>query len=169
MVRAAACLVVVAGCATYEEHVVIVDVSSARGVPEGDADPRALTEFDDVLAGYGVWLEDETFGQVWRPADDAFVPYATNGHFVDLDGELIWVSELPWGAAALHHGRWLHHDGRWLWVAGRKYSGAWVTWTHDGTRTSWAPAPPTLVWKRGVAVRIMPPIQPIVGTSDDPL
>ncbi len=134
--------------------------------PEGDADPRALTEFDDALAGYGVWSEDPTYGAIWTPSDATFVPYATSGRFADL-GDVVWLSELPWGAATLHHGRWVRHEGRWRWVPGMKYAGAWVTWSHDGDTTAWSPAPPTLVFRNGVAVRITPPPEPIVGARND--
>jgi hypothetical protein len=152
-------------CESTFQNVVVVDVHPTTA-PDGDADPRALTEFDDALAGYGVWSEDPAYGAIWTPSDATFVPYATSGRFADL-GEVVWLSELPWGAATLHHGRWVRHEGRWRWVPGMKYAGAWVTWSHDGETTSWSPAPPTLVFRSGVAVRITPPPEPIVGARND--
>ena len=132
-----------------------------------DSDPRALTAWDDVLAGYGDWSNDAAHGTVWTPEDETFVPYATHGRFVNMDGRVVWLSELPWGAATLHHGRWIASGGRWRWVPGLRWSNAWVSWSHEGTRTSWSPAAPTIAWHDGVAVRVDPPAEPIVASIDD--
>ena len=132
-----------------------------------DSDPRALTAYDEALAGWGAWSDDETLGTVWTPSDPTFVPYATHGRFVNIDGRIVWLSELPWGAATLHHGRWVEKDARWHWIPGLRYASAWVTWSHDGTTTSWSPAPPTVAWHNGVAVRVEPPEEPIVASIDD--
>lgn len=138
-------------------------VAPVRGT---DSDPSALTAYDDVLAGYGTWSQDDTYGMVWTPFDTSFVPYATHGRFVNLEGNVVWLSELPWGVT-LHHGRWVMHEGRWRWVPGLRYASAWVTWSHEGDTTSWAPIPPTLVWRNGVAVRIAAPEEPVVGSAQD--
>ncbi len=132
-----------------------------------DSDPRALTAWDEVLAGYGDWSDDDVLGTVWTPADPTFVPYATHGRFVNMDGSVVWLSELPWGAATLHHGRWVSSNGRWHWVPGLVRSNAWVRWSHAGPTTSWSPAPPNYAWHNGIAVRINPPQEPTVATIDD--
>ncbi len=138
-------------------------IAPVRGT---DSDPASLTAYDDVLAGYGTWSEDDTYGTVWTPADPTFVPYATHGRFVNLEGNVVWLSELPWGVT-LHHGRWVTHDGRWHWVPGLRYASAWVTWSHVGSTTSWSPVPPTLIWRNGSALRIDPPEEPVVGSAED--
>ena len=148
------------GCAPHE-------ATRMASAPPADGEAQALVMWDAELAGYGTWSDDETYGTVWTPDDAAFVPYATSGHFDDVSGPLVWVSTLPWGAATLHHGRWVRSDDRWRWVPGVAYSGAWVTWSHAGSKTSWAPAPPTRVWLDGERVRIAPPDEPIVGTRED--
>jgi len=149
------------GCVTTVHTVVVVDSPVVNAT--GDADPRALTAFDAELAGFGVWSEDATWGQIWTPSDATFVPYATSGHFTDVLGDVVWVSDVPWGKATLHHGRWVLANGRWSWVPGMTYASAWVLWDDDGERTSWKPAPPTFVWRSGVAVRVTPPAEPVVG------
>jgi len=132
-----------------------------------DSDPRALTAWDEVLAGWGEWSDDDAHGTVWTPDDETFVPYATHGRFVNMEGRIVWLSELSWGAATLHHGRWISSGGRWRWVPGLVFSNAWVRWSHEGTTTSWSPAPPTIAWRDGTAVRVEPPEEPIVASIDD--
>jgi hypothetical protein len=146
----------------------LVDAHEPIGPVAGtDSDPRALTVWDEVLAGYGEWSDDGVHGTVWTPDDASFVPYATHGRFVNIDGSLVWLSELDWGAATLHHGRWISSGGRWRWVPGLRFSNAWVRWSHDGTTTSWAPAAPHVAWHDGVATRIDPPEEPVVASIDD--
>ena len=155
------------GCEDFFDNVPVSSPTVVPAVPGTDSDPRALTAYDDILAGYGTWQDDDTYGTVWTPSDPSFVPFATHGRFANVGGTMVWLSALPWGAATLHHGRWVNHDDRWHWVPGIRYASAWVTFTHEGGTTSWAPTPPTLVWHNGYAVRIDPPESPIVGTSDD--
>lgn len=124
-----------------------------------DGDPGAVRLFHDVLAPYGTWRDDPRLGIVWSPsednfADSSFVPYATHGRFTyrQIDGvdEYVWVSELPWGWAAFHYGRWTFTADRgWTWIPGRKYSGAWVDWRlpEDGTVVGWGPMPPSLLFR----------------------
>jgi hypothetical protein len=52
-------------------------------------------------------------------------------------------------------------------VPGLRFSNAWVRWSHEGTTTSWSPAPPTFAWRDGVAVSVDPPEEPIVASIDD--
>jgi len=146
----------------------LVDARAPIGPVAGtDSDPRALTAWSELLAGYGEWSDDDAHGTVWTPDDASFVPYATHGRFVNIDGSVVWLSELAWGAATLHHDRWISSGGRWRWVPGLRFSNAWVSWSHEGTRTSWSPAPPTIAWHDGVATRIDPRAQPIVASIDD--
>ncbi len=154
------------GCEDLFEGNVVVQDPRAVPIVEGtDSDPRALTEYNDTLAGYGWWSNDDTYGTEWTPSDPTFVPYATHGRFVNIDGNAVWLSELAWGPATLHHGRWVQHDGRWHWIPGLSYSSAWVQWSQDGETTFWQPTPPTLAWRNGVPYRIEPPQEPYVGSS----
>ncbi|HEY1957347.1 MAG TPA: DUF6600 domain-containing protein [Polyangiaceae bacterium] len=148
-------------CVANVENVVAVDVHFERC-----DDARAIAEVERGLENYGTWSEDDAYGTVWTPSDTSFVPYATDGRFADLSGDLLWISDVPWGTT-LHHGRWVRCKDRWSWVPDAKYAGAWVTLHHDGDRTSWSPSPPTRIWRRGVAVPIGAPDEPIVGSRDD--
>jgi hypothetical protein len=131
-----------------------------------DTDPSALTDFRGVLAPYGDWVDDRTYGTVWIPSTRVvgrdFVPYSTAGHWVYSD-EYIWVSDYPWGWVPFHYGRWVYIAGRgWAWIPGRRYAGAWVTWRTGGAMydyVGWAPLPPSWIWNNGFAVGlgVVPP------------
>jgi len=131
-----------------------------------DTDPSAVTEFQQPLSPYGVWVVDANYGTVWVPnatvvgAD--FAPYQTAGHWaLDDDGEWLWVSDYDWGYIPFHYGRWVWVSGRgWAWIPGRTYAPAWVVWrTGDEGYIGWAPMPPAYYWSDGVAVSlwVIPP------------
>ncbi|MFO0743357.1 MAG: DUF6600 domain-containing protein [Labilithrix sp.] len=125
-----------------------------------DTDPSALTEFKPALEGHGEWVDDSTYGTVWKPnatevgAD--FEPYVTAGHWTYADDtDYVWVSDYSWGWAPYHYGRWVVLPAHgWVWIPGRRYAGAWVTWrTAPGYGyVGWAPAPPDYYWYNGYAV-----------------
>lgn len=126
-----------------------------------DTDPSALSSFRATLDGHGTWVEDGGYGTVWVPAEPEvgpdFVPYVTAGHWT-YDTEYVWVSDYPWGWVTFHYGRWAVISGYgWAWIPGRVYGGAWVVWRvgdEDFDYVGWAPAPPTWVWRGGIAVGI---------------
>ncbi|MFO0677143.1 MAG: DUF6600 domain-containing protein [Polyangiaceae bacterium] len=133
-----------------------------------DTDPSALTEFHDVLAPYGQWTEDATYGTVWYPSSSIvgsdFTPYVTAGHWTYAD-DYTWVSDYGWGWAPFHYGRWVYVAGHgWAWIPGRRYAGAWVTWRvgYDPAfgYVGWAPLAPTWYWRNGFAYGIynVPPV-----------
>ena len=51
-----------------------------------DNDPSALTDFQEPLAPYGMWIDDGTYGTVWVPdvtvVGGDFAPYQSAGHWV---------------------------------------------------------------------------------------
>ena len=137
-----------------------------------DADPSALQVFEKELAAYGMWTVDEVAGTVWIPhphetgAD--FVPFASHGHFAYREGdgttpEWFWVSDVAWGWATSHYGRWtyLAPSSTWAWVPGRRYSPAWVTFRVGEGCTQpeqecvigWGPRAPHFAWRGEEAVR----------------
>jgi hypothetical protein len=118
-----------------------------------DDDPAALTDFYAPLAPNGTWVDDPTYGTIWVPSPSVvgadFTPYSTAGHWVQDDGDWVWISDYDWGWAPFHYGRWVTVEGRgWSWIPGRRYAGAWVSWEVDGGYgyVGWAPAPPEFVW-----------------------
>jgi hypothetical protein len=124
-----------------------------------ETDPSALIDFHATLDPVGDWVDDPTYGTVWVPNPEVvgpdFVPYASGGHWAYGD-DYAWVSDYDWGWAPFHYGRWVYADGRgWSWIAGRQYAPAWVSWrvAEPGFGfVGWAPAPPSFLWRGGVAV-----------------
>ena len=136
---------------------IVATPTQAQHVDTTDADVSVLTETHDTLATYGAWSDDATYGTVWTPSPAIvgadFTPYVTGGHWTYDANEYTWVSDYAWGTITFRRGRWVHVGARWSWIPGKTQRGAWVTWTTDATGAiGWAPAPPTYVWKNGVAV-----------------
>jgi hypothetical protein len=134
--------------------------------PGGETDPSALTDFREPLAQHGTWIEHETYGTVWVPANaevgDDFAPYQTAGHWEMTDeGEWLWVSYYDWGYIPFHYGRWVWISGTgWAWIPGRVYAPAWVVWRVGyAGYIGWAPMPPAYYWDGGFAVAlwVVPP------------
>jgi hypothetical protein len=135
------------------------DTAVASGDAYEDTDPAALSDFHPTLDSHGTWVDDPTYGTVWVPSASEvgpdFTPYSTAGHWVYDNDDYTWVSDYDWGWAPFHYGRWVMTDGRgWGWIPGREYAGAWVNWgASDGNAyVGWYPAPPSYVWRGGVAV-----------------
>ncbi|HEX3773887.1 MAG TPA: DUF6600 domain-containing protein [Polyangiaceae bacterium] len=133
----------------------------AADVPE--TDPSALTEFRPTLDPYGTWVNDDKYGTVWVPNQDAvgpdFAPYVSDGHWtLTDDNDWSWQSDYPFGDVVFHYGRWVWVPSvGWAWVAGRQYANAWVTWrvpTDDYGYVGWAPMSPAWGWYDGSAVAL---------------
>jgi hypothetical protein len=125
-----------------------------------DADPSALTDFQQPLAPYGQWTQDPTYGTLWVP-DPAqvgadFAPYQTAGQWATDDaGDWLWQSDYAWGYIPFHYGRWVWAGNNWGWIPGRRYAPAWVTWrVGQGGYVGWAPLPPTWYWGGGRAIAL---------------
>ena len=98
-------------------------------------------DFYDELSPYGQWLDNPTYGQVWRPqVDEGFQPYATDGHWEMTEYGNTWVSDYAWGWAPFHYGRWQFDDYYgWIWIPGYEWGPAWVSWRSGGGYYGWAP------------------------------
>jgi hypothetical protein len=109
-------------------------------------DPQAYTQFQDALAPYGTWENDDSYGQVWTPTaavvGDNFVPYGTGGHWIRSEYGWTWVSDWNWGWAPFHYGRWTMRAGHWCWVPGTMWGPSWVAWRTGSGYVGWAPLPP---------------------------
>lgn len=106
----------------------------------------SLQVFYDELDPYGTWMEHRTYGYVWIPSvDRGFVPYSTNGYWVQTEYGNTWVSDYSWGWAPFHYGRWFYDDFYgWIWVPDSEWAPAWVTWRTGGGYYGWAPLMPGL-------------------------
>jgi hypothetical protein len=110
-------------------------------------DPQAYTQFQDALAPYGQWTDDDLYGRVWQPsveiAGQDFSPYATGGHWALTEYGWTWISDFDWGWAPFHYGRWLVvADRGWCWLPGTLWGPGWVTWRAGGGYVGWSPLPP---------------------------
>jgi hypothetical protein len=79
--------------------------------------PVGMTGYED-LNGYGNWVNDGNYGQVWvprsTPAD--WAPYRTGHWSYVKPWGWTWIDEQPWGFAPYHYGRWANSNNRWVWV-----------------------------------------------------
>lgn len=100
--------------------------------------------FYDDLSPYGQWVNDAEYGNVWVPNEEpGYRPYATRGHWVMTDNGNMWVSDVPWGWACYHYGRWTYNPYYgWVWIPGNEWAPAWVSWRSGGGCYGWAPMGP---------------------------
>src|SRR4051812_12835118 len=79
--------------APYQDQIPI----EAQPDTYADTDPSALTDFYNMLAPYGTWVNDPTYGTVWFPdpgeVGQDFTPYATGGHWEYDNNDYVWVSD----------------------------------------------------------------------------
>lgn len=104
----------------------------------------SLQVFYDELQPYGTWMDHGQYGYVWIPRVDAgFVPYASNGYWINTQYGNTWVSDYDWGWAPFHYGRWFFDDFYgWMWVPDTTWGPAWVAWRSGGGYYGWAPLMP---------------------------
>jgi hypothetical protein len=72
------------------------------------------------LDNHGSWVNDNSYGYVWRPRVVVdWAPYR-NGRWMWVDWYgWSWVSYDPWGWAPYHYGRWFNSPGYgWCWWPG---------------------------------------------------
>jgi hypothetical protein len=104
----------------------------------------SLQVFYDELDPYGTWMDYGSYGYVWIPrVERDFVPYGTNGYWIQTTYGNTWVSDYEWGWAPFHYGRWLFDDFYgWIWVPDTEWAPAWVAWRSGGGYYGWAPLMP---------------------------
>ncbi len=104
----------------------------------------SLQVFYDELQPYGTWMHHGQYGYVWMPSvDRSFVPYGTNGYWINTEYGNTWVSDYSWGWAPFHYGRWFFDDFYgWMWVPDTTWGPAWVAWRSGGGYYGWAPLMP---------------------------
>ena len=94
--------------------------------------------FYNDLAPYGSWYNDPTYGWVFAPNDQSYVPYS-NGYWTNTNYGFTWVSGDPFGWATDHYGHWVWAN-RWIWVPNTVWGPAWVQWREGPGYVGWAPA-----------------------------
>lgn len=118
-------------------------------MPAAKAQPGAtvtMQTFYDELSPYGEWINDPSYGYVWRPdMGGDFRPYYTGGHWALTEYGNTWVSDYDWGWAPFHYGRWTYDDYYgWIWIPDTEWGPAWVTWRDGGGYYGWAPMGPNV-------------------------
>src|ERR1041385_9040583 len=94
--------------------------------------------FYDQLDPYGTWYNDPTYGWVFVPQQQGYVPYS-NGYWKYTDYGMVWVSADPFGWATDHYGRWVYQN-RWVWAPDLTWGPAWVNFRVGDGWIGWAPA-----------------------------
>jgi hypothetical protein len=122
---------------------VTVDATTEATATVNDA------EIDSTLEGYGMWIEDEEYGRIWRPSATVvgadFTPYETCGTWVWTEGYgWTFSCDWNWGWLPFHYGYWGWFDDYWAWVPDYYYSPAWVEWRNGGGYTGWRPIGPSI-------------------------
>jgi hypothetical protein len=131
-----------------------VGVSMSTGVgPSVDpavAPTASVTdvEIDAALEGHGEWVENDEYGQIWRPDTTEvgvdFTPYESGGSWAYTDAGWAFNCDYSWGWLPFHYGRWSWFGDYWGWVPGHRWAPAWVEWRHGGGVVGWRPLPPRL-------------------------
>ncbi|WP_276372670.1 DUF6600 domain-containing protein [Chryseolinea sp. H1M3-3] len=125
--------------------VMLVVMLSAFSISDTKAQSSvSLQVFYDELQPYGTWMDHGQHGYVWMPrVGPDFVPYATNGYWIQTEYGNTWVSDYNWGWAPFHYGRWFFDDFYgWMWVPDTTWGPAWVAWRSGGGYYGWAPLMP---------------------------
>lgn len=94
------------------------------------------------LDPYGQWVDDRTYGRVWRPYVAAgWAPY-TDGYWGWSNWGWSWIATGPW-AWTFHYGRWVSLPSfGWAWYPGSVWGPAWVDWHAGDGWIAWAPLAP---------------------------
>ena len=112
-----------------------------------DRDMR-VNYFYEPLKPYGEWFVHNKYGLCWYPYNVSvdWRPY-TDGHWVLTEDGWTWVSDLPWGWAGFHYGRWFFDETYgWCWYPDTVWAPSWVIWRTGDDWIGWAPLPPEAIW-----------------------
>jgi hypothetical protein len=114
--------------------------------------PDELHEYSADFDDNGRWDHVSDYGYVWVPAVSVvdWAPY-TQGRWVWIRGNYVWIAYDPWGWAPYHYGRWVFVASRgWCWVppvAGNAYWGpGYVGWIVTPGYVAWVPLAPGEVY-----------------------
>ena len=112
----------------------------------------SLQVFYEPLTPYGYWVDDPSYGRVWRPRDVGtdWRPYTYGRWTYTTEYGWVWVSEEPWGSVAYHYGQWVWvSQYGWVWVPGDIWAPAWVEWCYSDDYIGWSPMAPDPYWQTG--------------------
>ncbi|MBF0484085.1 MAG: hypothetical protein HQL25_05205 [Candidatus Omnitrophica bacterium] len=124
-------------------------VAKAQAQIAGAEQSERVRYFYDALVPYGEWIWNAQYGWVWSPYNVPidWQPY-TDGHWEYTDYGWTWTSDMPWGWACFHYGRWFYDDNYgWLWYPDTVWAPSWVAWRVSNDWIGWAPLPPEAIWR----------------------
>lgn len=131
----------------------LVAVSGWAQVSAGTTEPASagrvtLEMLDAEVSPHGDWIIVPAIGRAWRPAarvvGRTFVPYATHGHWTFTQDGWVFDSDLSWGWATFHYGRWVRDVAYgWVWIPGVNWAPAWVRWRSGDGYVGWVAAAPS--------------------------
>jgi len=108
--------------------------------------PKAIFYFAQKYSNmYGEWVWDGLCGYVWRPHYNDRYPWGNwtpyyYGQWREVNGQLFWVPEEPWGWVPYHLGLWIWNKKYgWVWMPGSAFAPAWVAWDFYFGGLCWRP------------------------------
>lgn len=118
------------------------DVGGVAPVQPVDVSQQEMfSQFWSALSPYGQWMDDPTYGWVWKPSESDFRPYSDGRWEYTSDG-WTFIGTEPYGWAVWHYGRWIVLGDGWAWVPGYTWGPAWVTFRSAPDYVGWAPLGP---------------------------
>lgn len=108
--------------------------------------PPAMTSEAADLDKNGYWVSTEEYGKVWVPRaqQEDWAPYS-NGHWVYVGSDMVWMPYESWGWAPFHYGRWVSLPVGWAWVpplSAPFWVPAAVAWVTFADFVGWVPLAP---------------------------
>jgi len=122
---------------------VLALAGATPGLARADWDDRPdASEYDESLDPHGYWVDDPSYGRVWRPYTDwGWRPYV-DGQWIWTSYGWTWSSPEPWGWT-FHYGRWgFSNLYGWVWTPGNVWGPAWVDWYWGDGYVGWVPLAP---------------------------
>ena len=115
--------------------------------------PTELEGYASDLDHNGRWVYTSSYGYVWTPTvhiSSNWAPYS-QGRWVWIGGDYVWIAYEPWGWVPYHYGRWTFMASfGWCWVPPDRGDVYWapgyVGWVYTPTYVSWVPLAPREVY-----------------------
>lgn len=132
-----------------------IATETASTVYAPPAEDTNISFFYEAMSPHGQWVNHSEYGYVFQPTvvvqRPDWRPYVDNGRWVWTDQGWYWHSDLDWGWAPFHYGRWAHDDRyTWVWVPDNQWGPAWVNWRQSDDYYGWAPLPPRSRFEAGI-------------------
>ncbi len=108
--------------------------------------PKSIIYFAQKFSNlYGEWVWDNLYGYVWVPYYNKYFPWGgwspyIYGKWREINGQLFWVPEEPWGWVPYHLGLWIWDKKLgWIWLPGSVFAPSWTSWDYFMGYYCWRP------------------------------